>query len=95
MKSEFKRFGIPQFRVLTGILQLIGGTGLIVGFFFAPIIAYLAALGLAVLMFMGFITRLKIKDGMLASTPALFFCPFKHLFNLFVCLKESNDKTNY
>jgi uncharacterized membrane protein YphA (DoxX/SURF4 family) len=73
MEEEFKRFGIPQYTKLTGTLQILGGISLMIGVFLSPILAFMGSLGLSILMFMGFGVRLKIKDGVLVSTPALLF----------------------
>ncbi len=73
MKNEFIRFGLEKRRILTGILQLLGGSGLIVGYVFSPILIITCSGGLAVLMLLGFGVRLKIKDPLLASSPALFY----------------------
>ena len=72
MKSEFQRFGIPQYRRLIGISQLLASLLMAIGYFF-PIVALIAAIGLAVQMLMGFLLRLKIKDGLLQSSPAFLF----------------------
>jgi hypothetical protein len=40
---------------------------------FLPILGCLAASGLSLLMLLGFLVRLKIKDGALRALPALFF----------------------
>ena len=73
MKEEFVRFGLDKWRVITGYLQLLGGLGLLIGTFFNNSLLVLSALGLAILMLMGFITRLRIKDSVLASSPAFIF----------------------
>jgi hypothetical protein len=73
MVIEFKRFGIPQFLKLTGSLQVLGGLALLIGPWILPILAFIGATGLFVLMFMGFLVRLKIKDSFLRSAPAFIF----------------------
>lgn len=73
MALEFERFGIPQYRKLTGILQILGGTSIIVGLYTLLILGFLGSLGLAVLMLMGFAVRLKIKDSFALSAPSLLF----------------------
>ena len=72
MKSEFKRWGISKFRLIVGYAQLTGGFGLILGYYF-PIMTLLSSFGLAVLMLLGFILRLIVKDGIIKSTPALLY----------------------
>jgi uncharacterized membrane protein YphA (DoxX/SURF4 family) len=73
MKQEFERFKVPQFRTLTGVLEILGGLGVILGIYFPPI-GILASLGLCLLMGLGVVTRVKINDTWLQCLPALFFC---------------------
>ncbi len=73
MKNEFIRFGLEKRRTFTGILQLLGGLGLIIGYIWSPMLIVLCSGGLALLMILGFGVRLKIKDPLLASLPALLY----------------------
>lgn len=74
MVKEFHRFGLTDNqRRLTGILQTLGGIGLAVGFFLHPFIGLLSAAGLSLLMLLGFITRIKIKDSFYESSPSFVF----------------------
>lgn len=70
MKTEFRRYGLSQFRKLTGMLELLGGTGLLVGCYYTPLL-YLSAAGLALLMSFGVIIRLKTKDPLVEILPAI------------------------
>ena len=73
MITEFDRFKLTSNqRIITGIAQLIGVVGLIVGVK-NDIVGMTAAIGLALLMTAGFIVRLKIKDGIYRSSPALIY----------------------
>ncbi len=72
MKSEFKRFGLEKAGALTAILELLGALGLLVGLKFLPILL-ISAGGLAVLMFLGLVIRIKVKDSLWISLSALFF----------------------
>ncbi|MEP4077218.1 DoxX family protein [Haloferula sp.] len=72
MVREFKRYGLQRFRKLTGLLQILGAIGLLVGLL-EPLIGAIAASGLAVLMLLGFGVRLKIRDGFLLSLPSLLY----------------------
>ena len=72
MKNEFKRFGLEKIGLLTITLEVLGATGLIVGFIFNPILI-ISSLGLAVLMFFGVIVRIRLKDSIWISLPAVFF----------------------
>jgi len=38
MKNEFIRFGLAKRRNLTGMLQILGGLGLVIGFFYSPLL---------------------------------------------------------
>ena len=83
MKDEFVRYGLDKHRILTGCLQILGSLGLVFGFFLSPILTFMAALGLTILMFFGFAVRIKIKDSVIDSLPSLVFA----LLNLFICTK--------
>ncbi|SFR48245.1 DoxX-like family protein [Robiginitalea myxolifaciens] len=72
MMLEFKRYGLSKYRKLTGILQLAGALALLIGLWFLPL-ALLGSMGLSMLMVLGFITRIRIKDSFLKSTPSLFY----------------------
>jgi len=72
MKSEFKRFNLKHLGLFIIILEILGAFGLLVGLFFKPILL-ISSGGLSLLMFFGFMTRLKIKDSFLVSFPAIFF----------------------
>jgi DoxX-like protein len=63
---------LKNYRILVGIFELLGGIGLLIGFLI-PVVLSISAGGLAVLMFLGFIVRLKMKDGFWISFPSVFF----------------------
>ena len=69
MKKEFVRYGLSRFRTLTGVLELLGGAGLIIGHSYYPLLL-LSASGLSLLMFLGVIVRLKTKDPLIEILPA-------------------------
>jgi hypothetical protein len=83
MKIEFKRYGFSQFRKLTGTLELLGGAGLLLGQYYTPLLI-LSAAGLALLMFLGVIVRLKTKDQLIEILPAfiLMVINLKILFSI-------------
>jgi hypothetical protein len=86
MKDEFKRYGLEKFAFLTSTLQILGASGLVVGLQFYPILIFSSG-GLSLLMFIGFIVRLKIKDGFWKSLPAfLYFVVNAYLF-IINCLR--------
>lgn len=83
MKIEFKRYGLSQFRKLTGTLELLGGTGLLLGQYYTFLL-FLSAAGLALLMLLGVIVRLKTRDQMISIIPAfiLMVINLKILFSI-------------
>ena len=83
--SEFVRYGIPQFRVLTGVLQLLGALGLLFGFF-NNYLQIISAAGLSLLMLCGVITRILINDTIFQTLPAFFYC----ILNAFLFLQLVN-----
>lgn len=70
MKQEFKRYGLSQFRTLTGVLELLGGIGLIVGQYVYGPVLILSSAGLGLLMLLGTLVRLKTKDPLIEIFPA-------------------------
>lgn len=73
MKSEFKRFQLEKLGLLVVVLEILGAIGLMVGFFFYMPLLIIASCGLALLMLLGLIVRLRLKDSLWISIPALFF----------------------
>lgn len=73
MEMEFKRFGLEKFGLIIIMLQFLGATGLMVGLVLFNPLLIISSLGLALLMLAGFLVRLKLKDGILVSLPALFY----------------------
>lgn len=71
MVVEFRRYGLPSFRILTGVLEVAGGLGMLAGLFYRPLLI-LASGGLAALMFLGALIRFRIRDPLIAAAPALF-----------------------
>lgn len=73
MRSEFNRFGLTELqRKLTGALQIAGAIGLFLSFRY-PTLGVLASGGLTLLMFLGFLVRLRIKDSFMKSFPSFAF----------------------
>lgn len=73
MMAEFARFGLSDLqRQLTGVLQILGGLGAIIGFFYKPL-QILSMIGISVLMLLGWGVRLKIEDPFLESLPSFLF----------------------
>jgi hypothetical protein len=72
MKSEFKRFNLEKLGLIVIILQFLGATGLLLGLVFLPILI-VSSFGLFLLMLLGLIVRIKLKDSIWISLPAFFF----------------------
>jgi len=82
MVSEFQRYRLPHWRRLTGVLQILASAGLLAGFFFWPL-RLLCSAGLAIMMLVAIVVRIRVNDSLVAATPALFF----FLLNLFLALQ--------
>ncbi|RAR47652.1 hypothetical protein B0I10_108155 [Flavobacterium lacus] len=85
MKNEFKRFNLEKLGLLTIILEFIGATGLLIGLHY-NLILIVASLGITLLMLCGVLVRIKLKDSIWVSLPALFFM----LLNLYIFLVAIN-----
>jgi hypothetical protein len=72
MKSEFKRFGLEKFGAITAIFEILGAIGLVIGLKFNPILVVSSG-GLSLLMLLGLLVRIKMKDSIWISIPALFY----------------------
>ena len=72
MKSEFKRFNLEKLGLLTIILEFVGAAGLLIGLLYTPLLL-ISSGGLALLMFLGTIVRIRLKDSLWVSLPALFY----------------------
>ena len=70
MKNEFERFKLEKLGIFVIFFEILGAFGLLVGLIFTPILLVSSG-GLAVLMLLGLITRIKLKDSLVASSPAM------------------------
>ena len=82
MKSEFVRFGLGKFGTLTALLEILGAIGLLVGLLI-NFILLISSGGLALLMFAGVLARLRVKDSLWVSLPAILYM----LLNAYIFLK--------
>lgn len=73
MKTEFKRFRLEKFALTTVIFEILGALGLVVGYYFNKELILISSAGLTILMLLGLIVRLRLKDSFLITLPALFF----------------------
>ena len=82
MKAEFQRYGMEKFRTLTGVLEVLGGLGLLSGLYYTPLMV-ISSGGLATLMLMGTVVRIRCKDAFLEIIPAFSLM----LLNTYILLK--------
>jgi len=68
-RNEFERYGVPAVRQLVGILEVLGGTAVILGLAVAPL-GVVAAAGLTMLMVLGLAVRIRINDAPRLMVPA-------------------------
>ncbi len=81
LKREFRRYGFGSQRLLIGVLQLAAAMGLLAGLG-QPWMGRAAAAGLALMMLVAVGVRIKIKDSLLQTIPALFYL----VLNAYLCL---------
>lgn len=79
MAAEFERYGLSRFRRFTGGLEAAGAAGLVAGYLFPPLVI-VASGGLALLMVLGVLTRVRIGDRVVLMLPAILLL----LVNLYV-----------
>jgi len=70
LSKEFERYQLPSMRHVIGSLEIAGGFGLLIGFYYSWL-QILSAFCLALLMFCAILVRIKIRDPILSSIPAL------------------------
>ena len=83
MKAEFIRYKLFKYRELTGWLEILGGLGQVIGFFYTPLL-FFSSTGLACLMFMGILVRVRSKDKFWSITPAFGLM----IVNIYVAIEE-------
>ena len=81
MVREFEKFGLLRFRKLTGVLEVLGAVGLLVGYFLPPLVV-VASGGLTLLMVLGVAVRHRAGSTFVESVPALVML----FINLYVCI---------
>ena len=72
MKQEFKRFDLEKLGLLIIVLQFTGAIGLLAGLYFKPLLLT-ASFGLALLMFLGVLVRIRLRDALWVCLPAVFY----------------------
>ncbi|RRO15934.1 DoxX family protein [Flavobacteriaceae bacterium 14752] len=74
MKNEFVRFGLEKYALLTVVFEILGAIGLLVGHFLEiTLLLNISAIGLTLMMFLGILVRIRVKDGLFVILPAFFF----------------------
>ncbi|MCP5556176.1 MAG: DoxX family protein [Verrucomicrobiaceae bacterium] len=81
MKDEFVRYHLGSQRLIVGGLQCCAGIGLLAGFS-QLWMGQAAAGGLALMMLIAVIVRIRIKDSMLQTIPALLYLAL----NAYLCV---------
>ncbi len=71
MIDEFARFGLSDYRRVTGGFEVLGAIGLLAGLI-VPRLVVVSAAGLSLLMLLGLITRVRVRDPWIQMLPALF-----------------------
>jgi hypothetical protein len=85
MTEEFKRYGLTRFRKLVGFLEVLGGIVLLIGMSFPPLLIFSSA-GLTLLMLLGVIVRIRIKDSFILILPALILMLINtYIFTTAIC----------
>lgn len=81
--ETFKHLNLPQwFRVVTGLVQLVGAAGLVMGFWIPGAVA-LAGLWLAITMLGGVITHFRAKDPISQAIPAFILTILATIITIF------------
>ena len=74
MRAEFVRYGLSKQLYLVGSLQIIGAIGLCAGYFLdLNLLTIISAIGLALLMLLGFGVRLRTRDTFIQSAPSVIY----------------------
>ncbi|MEO8196036.1 MAG: DoxX family protein [Thermoanaerobaculia bacterium] len=84
MKRDFERFGLGRLRTLAGTLEVAGALGLLAGFLWPPLLP-LSAGGLALMMLVGIVARIRVLDSLAQTLPALVLM-FLNLFIVWYAL---------
>lgn len=72
LASEFNRYGFSTQRNLIGILQILGAFGLVAGIWLHPI-GQLASWGLSLMMLLAILIRIRIRDSIPQTIPAILY----------------------
>ena len=81
MIDEFARFGLSHYRRATGAFEVLGALGLLGGLV-APWLVVVSAAGLSLMMLLGVVTRIRVRDPWVQAVPAMLLL----LLNLFLAV---------
>lgn len=81
MVEEFARYNLSRFRRLVGLLEVLGALGLL-GSIVVPLLVFPSSVGLALLMALGVMTRVRVRDPLIEAIPAAVLM----VINLFLCV---------
>jgi uncharacterized membrane protein YphA (DoxX/SURF4 family) len=84
MGNDFHRFGMDNLRIPTGLLELLGGSGLLIGLKWAPA-QRISSAGLTLLMLIAFSIRMRMRDSISVSLPSFLFM----LLNLYLFIRST------
>lgn len=84
MIEEFERYRLSRFRRATGVLEVLGAAGLAAGYLFSPL-SILSAGGLSILMVLGLVMRVRVRDPILEMIPAAFLL----LLNAYIAIQAA------
>lgn len=70
MVSDFERFGLAYLRRFTGAMEVLGALGLLAGVW-VPVLVIPSAAGLAALMLGGIVIRIRTRDPVSTTVPAV------------------------
>lgn len=79
MTEEFERYNLSRFRRVVGLLEVLGALGLL-GSIVIPLLVLPSTAGLSVLMALGVVTRVRVRDPLPQAIPAAVLM----LINLFL-----------
>lgn len=69
LRDEFARYGMSGMRRFVGVMEILGGTAVLLGLLY-PLLGALGAAGLTTLMVLGLLTRVRLGDSPRQMAPA-------------------------
>tara|TARA_B100001175_G_C19383922_1_gene577954 strand:- start:121 stop:390 length:270 start_codon:yes stop_codon:yes gene_type:complete len=87
MASEYSRWGFGNFRVIIATFQFICAIGLLLGIYYKTLLS-LSSLSLFIMMLGAIAVRIRIKDSLLKTFPAVFYALINFIifYNSFLSL---------